>query len=47
MSKPFKTLDEQIGILKSRGLIVHDDESAKLCTGENKGETLLITISLT
>ena len=30
MSKPFKTLDEQISILKSRGLIVHDDESAKL-----------------
>lgn len=30
MSKPFKTLDEQINILKSRGLIVHDDESAKL-----------------
>ena len=25
MSKPFKTLDEQISILKSRGLIINDN----------------------
>ena len=30
MSKPFKTLDEQISILKSRGLIIPDEEAAKL-----------------
>lgn len=30
MFKPFKTLDEQISILKSRGLIIPDEEAAKL-----------------
>ena len=28
MSKPFKTVEEQIGILKSRGLIIKDEEKA-------------------
>jgi abortive infection bacteriophage resistance protein len=27
--KPFKTLDEQIQILRDRGMIIHDEESAK------------------
>lgn len=30
MAKPFKTLDEQISILKSRGMIIYDDNAAKL-----------------
>ena len=45
MSKPFKTLDEQISILKSRGLIVHDDESAKLSLLCNNYYLSLIHIS--
>ena len=28
MSKPFKTVEEQIEILKSRGLIIQDEERA-------------------
>ena len=28
-SKPFKTLDEQIEILKSRGLIINDENFAR------------------
>ena len=32
MSKPFKTLDEQISILKSRGLIVHTPASQNALT---------------